>query len=601
MLQQLRNNTKVILWFVVVAFVVTIFAAWGMNLRSDGEDRARTEQDIVGTVDGIDITRRAYSDKFQELYAQLRAQRGENFELGATESNMLLDQAWEATIQQIILDREMKRMGITVTDNELVSFLRRNPHPQLQQMFVDDQGQFDYQAYLAALSDPSIDWTELERWGRSRLPEIKLETLLISQVHVPERDIMERFKEQTIEVTARYAMVPFEVEDPPYEPTDEELAAEYAGSADDYRESEKRKVRFIEIEKTPTTLDEQDVYSELIDIRNEILEGADFSEMARTSSDDYMTAQRGGNLGFFERGMMDSIFTEAAFALDTARVSMPVRTPFGYHLIRVNDRKVEDGVEMVDASHILLKVEPGYETIDSLSTLIRDLNGRIEDEGFEKAAEDKGLETIDSEPFMKGSFIREIGYLPRAVNFAFNHKPGTISSPMETETSIYYIKVLEVIPEKVQGLEDVSSRIVEKIRKQRREEKAEGKALELRQKVLTGADFEEAAHSLQLEIVETAPFKLEDSVPGIGTGTNFAVACHKLPVKEISVPIKGSGGWYVIIVTSRSGPDLNEFSDQRPEIMTELQRERASRFMAKWYEGLRDNAKVVDERETTLN
>ena len=88
-----------------------------------------------------------------------------------------VSQAWEATIQKRLIATEIEKLGIRISDDELVSFIRRNPHPSLANVFVDDQGNFDYQAYLAALGDPSADWTQLEAWARSRLPEFKLDQL----------------------------------------------------------------------------------------------------------------------------------------------------------------------------------------------------------------------------------------------------------------------------------------------------------------------------------------------------------------------------------------------------------------------------------------
>ena len=163
MLKQLRENTKTILWIVVIAFVVSIFAVWGMNYRSGGSMSGPSEEDnVIGSVNGIEITRQAYAANIQDLYNNIRAQRGEDYRPSDTESFMISEQAWEMSIQKIIIAREIEKLGITVTDDELVSFLRRNPHPTLRQMFTGEDGNFDYQAYLQALSNPDADWTELE-------------------------------------------------------------------------------------------------------------------------------------------------------------------------------------------------------------------------------------------------------------------------------------------------------------------------------------------------------------------------------------------------------------------------------------------------------
>jgi len=180
MLKQLRENTKTILWIVVVAFVISIFAVWGANLSGPSGGSGRQDDNTVGSVDGQPITRTLYSNSFTQVYDQMKQQRGGEYEPNQMERMMMAEQAWEIAIQKILMAREIEKLDIRVSDAELVDFLRRNPHPTLQQVFRTEDGQFDYQAYLSSLSDPEVDWTELERWGRNLLPELKLQTYISS-------------------------------------------------------------------------------------------------------------------------------------------------------------------------------------------------------------------------------------------------------------------------------------------------------------------------------------------------------------------------------------------------------------------------------------
>jgi peptidyl-prolyl cis-trans isomerase D len=601
MLKQLRENTKTILWIVVIAFVVSIFAVWGMNFRSGGTGRPSETDNVVGSVDGIEITRQEYGSNIQDLYNNIRAQRGDDYRPSDTESYMISEQAWEMSIQKILIAREIEKLGITVTDEELVSFLRRNPHPTLRQMFTGEDGNFDYQAYLQALSNPDADWTELERWGRSVLPEVKLETLLSSQVHVSELEIKERFDRENTRLKARYVKVPFASEDPPYEPAEEEIAALYREKKDDFKVPEKRAVRMLILEKAPTDLDERDVLERMNELRTEILSGYDFAEAAKQESDDYSTAQKGGDLGMFGRGVMDSVFTETAFALKPGEISKPVRTGYGYHLIRTDEKKVEDGVEKVRASHILMRVEPGYDTIDSLRTLLTDLRETIAKKGLATAAADFGLKTVEPEPFVEGSFIKDYGYLPRVVNFAFNHGVGKVSENIETQQYIYIVEVLKVIHETTMPLDEARPVLVERIRAQRVENSALETARELRSMAVTGGDLEAAAHSFELEVAETTPFTVDQSIPGIGMGTGFAAAAFDLQTGKISPPVKGNSEWFILQVTDRKPGETSEFAAKRQEILQQLRQESSSHFLALWYDQLRKDAKVVDRRERTLN
>ena len=599
MLKQLRENTKTILWVVVVAFVVSIFAVWGMNQRSGGR-RPDEVSNVLGSVDGIELSRQMYRSNFEELYKNLKMQRGEDFRLSSTESYMLSEQAWEMMIQKVIIAREIDRLGITVTDGELVSFLRRNPHPTLRQMFSDEEGNFDYQAYLQALSNPDADWIELERWGRSVLPELKLETMLSAQVHVSDRQVRDRFNRQNTRIKVRYVKVPFIDEDPPYEPTDTELQALYEEKREDFKTPEKRAIRMVSIEKAPTDLDEIDVHERMNELRAEILAGLDFAEAARQESDDPMTAQKGGDLGFFGRGVMDTLFTETAFALEPGEISEPIRTTFGYHLVRTEETTVEEGEEKVRASHILMRVEPGYDTIDSLRTLLTDLREAIIDKGLTAVA-DFGLAITEPEPFVQGSFIKDHGYLPRLVNFAFNNDIGKISTTMETEQDIYIVEIIQIISESTMPLEEVRPQLVERIRAKRKENAALETAKELRAMAVTGGNLEAAAHSFELVVTETPPFKIDSSIPEIGMGTGFATAAYELQTGRIGPPVKGQNEWFVMQVIDRSLGEPSELAAQRVALIQQIRQESQSRFLALWYDKLRQDARIVDRREQTLN
>jgi peptidyl-prolyl cis-trans isomerase D len=599
MLKQLRENTKTILWIVVVAFVVSIFAVWGMNL--DNPSSPRQDDNAVGRVNGESVTRTLYSNSFTQVYDQMKQQRGEEYEPNQMERLMMAEQAWELAIQKILMAKEIEKLQITVSDAELVDFLRRNPHPTLQQVFRTEDDQFDYQAYLRSLSDPEVDWTELEHWGRSLLPELKLQTYISSQVHVSEQEIMERFKRETAEVKARYVKIPFPTEESVYEPSEREIDSLYAAAKESYTIPEKRRVKILTIEKEPTEADEREVLDRLEEIRNEILSGREFSEMASIYSEDPMTAEKGGDLGFFGRGSMLQEFEDAAFSLDVGAMSGPVRTDYGYHLIKLEERKREKDEEKIRARHILMRVEPGYETIDSLSTLIRELNEEIKSKGLEKAAEVYGLTIQEPEPFKDGYFIEGVGFAPRVVNFSFSHEPNSISAPLEEERAVYYVKVMEEMDEGVEAKDDIRIQLVDRIRRERLDDETRNRAESIRKQAVTSGNLESAALAAGLDAEETSYFKRGDAIPGIGGNTPFAVASHLLPVGEISTPIRSGNAYFLIRVADRKLPDMDLFTSRSAEIAEQLNREKTMRFIAGWFDEIRQNAEVVDNRERLLN
>jgi parvulin-like peptidyl-prolyl isomerase len=86
-------------------------------------------------------------------------------------------------------------------------------------------------------------------------------------------------------------------------------------------------------------LTDAEALAKALEIRQKILQGADFADLARTDSDDMGSSSKGGDLGFLKRGQTVPSFEDAAFALPTGQLSQPVKTPYGFHLIKVEERK----------------------------------------------------------------------------------------------------------------------------------------------------------------------------------------------------------------------------------------------------------------------
>jgi peptidyl-prolyl cis-trans isomerase D len=599
MLRGLREKTKTILWIVVLTFIVSIFAIWGMDLRTP--QRRHSDSNVAGSVDKKPVSQQAYNDMLNQLYAQLKAQKGEDYSPSEMDRNIIANQAWELTIQNRLMQREIDKLHITVSDDELVSFLRQNPHPSLQNVFKTQDGQFDYQAYLKALANPEVDWTELELWGRSVIPQMKLQTYLLAQVHIPESELLDRFKAQNVEMKARYVKIPIQETAAPYDPNDADLRALYEKKKDDFMNPAMRRIRVIEIERTPTAADEEDVRLRLEDVRTDIeKETIDFAGAAKEYSDDNSTADSGGDLGFFKKGDMAPEFDRVAFSMKPGEISEPFRTQFGYHILKVEERKTEKGVEKVHARHILMKVEPGSDTIDSLQTILKDIATEIHDKGFEKAAADRKLKTVDTEPFSESMFIKEIGFVPRVVSFAFNYKTGGVSYGIDSGTSIYIVKIIEEIPEQVKPFDQVRAGLVEEIRADRKTEAARTAAESIRKEMIARGDFDAVARAKGLTIKETPLFKEADQIPEIGANTAFQAACRFLAVNAISPPIMGQNCCYIIKLVERTEVDEGKYAETRKELVEAMRDELSKRFIANWYQSIREAAKVEDFREKPM-
>jgi len=598
MLKVLRSRTKVILWIVIVAFVVTIFAAWGANYLGGGGSSGSREgrENVVGIVNGVDIPAEVYSRNLSQLYSQLSNYRGDDYSPSILERYRLEQQAWEMTVNNVLTQQKIEELGITATSRELVDFIRNNPHPSLREMFTDEEGNFDYQQYLQALSDPDRDWRQLENWARSELPRYKLESMLAAKLSIPERDIMEKYKDNQVEVKCDYVVIPAEKEDPPYQPTEEELKAEYQEMSDQLKENEKRVIKYVEIDYKPTPRDFREVKQSLLEVRREIQSGnTDFEEAARIYSEDKMTSEKGGNLGFFSKGEMPEKVEEAAFSLNPGELSAPVKTDNSYQLIKVLEK--ED--QRVNASHILMKVTPGYETQDSIRTFVRSLMEKIESDGFEEAAESMNLEISESEPFTESGIIDGIGLAPSIADFAFRYDRGDVSSAYQVGDIVYFVKIARVIPERTRDFDEVTDILAREVREERAMEKARHIAVDIRKQSFT-SNLQEAAEKHNLVMKTTGFFKENEPADGFPANSIFVKAAHMLPPRSISSPIWNEDKFFLIVVTEKTEPDMEKYGEKRDSIASRLRMEKSQEIISEWFAEIKKEADIVDLRNKPI-
>jgi peptidyl-prolyl cis-trans isomerase C len=132
--------------------------------------------------------------------------------------------------------------------------------------------------------------------------------------------------------------------------SDDDIKSYYDSHKEELRTPEMVRARHIlvMVEANAPEEEKQKAKEKAEDIMKKVRSGEDFEKLASELSDDTLTKQKGGDLGFFTRGRMLKPFEDAAFALKPGEVSEIVETPFGYHIIKVDEKK-DASVENYDA------------------------------------------------------------------------------------------------------------------------------------------------------------------------------------------------------------------------------------------------------------
>ncbi|WP_324675815.1 peptidylprolyl isomerase [Hymenobacter sp. GOD-10R] len=189
-------------------------------------------------------------------------------------------------------------------------------------------------------------------------------------------------------------------------------------------------------------------YQKATALRQRVTGGEDFNKIAQESSEDPSARENGGKLGYFTAMQMVYPFESAAYRTPVGQVSQPVRTRFGYHLIKVNDARPAQGE--IKVAHLMIRATPGQPKADSLTAKkkIDELYSRLQrKEDWEKLvtqfSEDAGSAANGGElpPFSTGRMI------PSFEESAFKlQKPGDISAPVQTPYGWHIIKLIEKQP-----------------------------------------------------------------------------------------------------------------------------------------------------------
>ena len=599
MLKNLRNVVliKAMMWIVAISFVALMVFDWGaggMTCAGPG--------DTVGVINGQKISHQQFVEALRD--ASRQAKSGNNAE---PEESQLISQIWDQMVAQILYAQQIEAHEIAVSDAE-VNFINRNQPVEWvrnQEVFQTD-GKFDPEKYGRFLDDPGT-YSSPERNQfvlsaeyavRQAVLISKLQEMVAGGVRVTSAEVREAFVRQKEKVRVAYAAIEaYSIADSLVSVSDEQVQAYYSGHPDEFHREAAVNASFVAFEKKPSAADEANAEAEIRDLLAEIRAGGEFAALARSHSDDPGSAERGGDLGFFGRGRMVKPFEEAAFALEPGAISEPVRSQFGWHILKVEERKGEgDGLE-VRARHILLKIRPGRDTLDSL---------RLESERFQERADESDFLTAVAEQSLQAKetgFITAGGYFPLLgnrtsglVNSFLSASPGRVSPPYETEQGIYVFVLLDRRVAGPQPLDEVYNRIATKLKTTEKVNIASTRMAPLLEDVRSGESLEEAAHRRDIRFAESKPFSRDDFVQGVGRRNAFTGAAFRLETGTTSGVVATDRGAYVLQLLEKEPIDEVEFKVEVPKLVERLRAEKQNEVLAAWFSDLKEQAEIIDNR-----
>ena len=411
MLADIRRNFQKAAAVAIIGLLVLAFASWGIADYVTGFTQVK-----VASIDGNVITDQAYAQARQLQEQRYRASMGENYQPGTLDDPTIKMSLVQELVDDYLRVNDAKSNGYRVSPQQLTKTItaidvfrdEQGFNRELYQQLLNRQG-FSisrFEADLAqsiitdqirvGLSDSSvITDSELDRMLRLQGEQRDIRFLLLSRddelekIEVTDRAIEDFYNEhidrfQTPEL-AQIEYLELVLDDYAARQTldEEKLAQLYKEQQESYQEPEKRRASHLLISVANDAEDSVDelALKQAQEFRQQLINGADFGELAKQNSDDLGSAKKSGDLGLFGRDVMDPVFETAAFDLPLNEVSEPIRSAFGYHLIKVTEIQPE-------------KIQPLTEVSAEISLRYR--RQQAESEFF--AAMDELQDAVDEQP-----------------------------------------------------------------------------------------------------------------------------------------------------------------------------------------------------------
>jgi parvulin-like peptidyl-prolyl isomerase len=327
-------------------------------------------------------------------------------------------------------------------------------------------------------------------------------------------------------------------------------------------------------------------------IYDELTKGANFANVAKQKSKDPGSAANGGDLGWFAKGRMVKEFEAACFNGPLNVVQKPVKTTYGYHIIKVLDKINKKFV----VEKITNSVKYSATTRDEIFNQATDFAYLAEKNGFEKEAELGKYQVSESTPFNKDVYaVPGIGYNKGLVDFAFDNGLNTVSNVYKTTNGYTVVLVSEIINAGIKPFEEVKSEVENLVKHEKKFEKALVIAKNIKTKV--GNDLSKAKEVYSFARYDTsANFTTSGSIPKLGVEYAVSSVAYEQKLNTISEPVRGLRGYYLIRTLSRNEFDNNTFTMQRNSLRDNMYQEKKNSYYQQWIANLKETAKIIDNR-----
>jgi len=532
MLQAIRDHAQGWIAWVIVGLIILTFALFGIDQYARGDKVV-----VVAEVNGEDINANQFLTLYNRQQQRLQQQFGDLYDQVVKDED-LRDQVLDALIESEQIRQWAADNGMVISDQQLATAIHS------ADVFQQD-GKFSQKIYEDVLLRNGLNVARFEYEQRQFLSESQYRNLTqgssfataseveqlallqgqernVNYLRVDQRPFLKTVSISDEEISESYQKDLAEYVEPEkvsidyielsqakladkIAVTDEIIEAYYAENKGQFTLPEKRQAKHILITlESDTSEGIAAVEKTVAEVQAKLAAGESFEDLAKTYSKDPGSAETGGDLGTFEQGMMVPEFDEAVFTMQEGQVSEPVKTEFGYHLIKLVKIVAKKAQPLADVKDEVTKQYQMQEAERQYFDLLEQLNTIVyeQSDSLEPAAEATGLEVKTTEMFSREGGSGELLTNSKVLNTAFSDdvlksKLNSASIEISANNSVV-IRVNNYQKSRQKGLEEVSASIKEELTRQAAIAESEKLGSELLAKINAG----EAPESLMKDGVE---------------------------------------------------------------------------------------------------
>lgn len=620
MLRIMRENAGSWIIKILLAIIVIVFIFLGIG---PGDTK---QENIAATVNDKVISMQEYRLAYNDLLNMYRSQFGNNLNDDFIKLLGLKEKTLESLIDNTLVLQEAAKLDIGIAKEEVINEI-------ISTKAFQQNGEFSsniYNNYLKYTRQPA-DYFEAKR--KEELLAKKMRSLVTDTVQVADAEAKEWFTWEKTAASIDYVLfAPSTYED--LAPTDEEITAYYEKNKDQYKSQPKVRINYLSFSpadyklqatvsddeiseyfaanpekfETPKTVSAKHILIKVDENADEALvenarvkaldvftkattEKKPFEELAKKYSEG-PSGKNGGDLGTFARNKMVKPFADKAFAMAEGEISEPVRTRFGWHIIKVE--KINDATKQplsevkgeIKAAMMKEKTENlAYDDSEDVFTAI------VGGEELKEIAESKDLKLVETKLFTKQSGPYEISEEVR-IDFAqsaFEMTVNEISDVIEFAGSYYIMQVIEKKSAEVQPLDMVRAKITKAATREIRDTKAKADAT-----ALLAALKDKSKEISSGKNVKTTGFFNRNDNKDLDIDSEVVRAAFKLSAEKNlpDAPVAGAKGYYVISLKERKKPDAAKFEAEKERIKKQLLSKKQTKTFNSWLAQIKDKSEI---------